>query len=571
MRCPACGTYQPAQLERCFLCGENIRPPRSNRPREDEMPTRTARSSRTGSLPDNGRSERSNKPKKQANRLLSTVPTLFGVMVTCLIFLISAGAVVFFLTKPPDDQRLLKQGRQELANGQYAFAVKTLTRATELRPKDSKVFLALARAYVGVDQVDKAWECVSHAQQLGTGVVAEPALASDLANYYRQRGRYDKALDLLRPLAQANVPGKKAELADLDALWGDEALRNGQVDLALRCWEEVRDLREGSRFSEADSRLSTIYQKLADVSAAKNDDTKALAYLSKLNFIAQNAKNYLLAAGIYERADKLDLAIEQVRKARSLDPHNQILSRQLAGLLTRRGKELMDSGNHDAGYAYLQQAKSLDSTSQLPAVTLKNLKVGLESSSHLPRVSGEVWNPTDNTVNSVNIRAELWDKTNEKLLWSKDNRLVDEFVPPLGAKQSKSFEFVASPSVKADGKSEFRVFLDGVLYKAYAIGKAERPKPEPETATAGSGDQLTEKTEPQLERIKPAPAPAPAFTKVEPRTPSLAGNPGSDGNNQSVPETDKIPDTATVTPAPVPAPSRSTSSAEEKTMKDLDF
>jgi tetratricopeptide (TPR) repeat protein len=510
----------------------------------------------------------------------SATPPILGILITALVLLTSAGATVFFLTKPPDDERLLKQGQQELAKGQYAFAVKTLTKATALRPRDSKAFLALARAYVGVDQVDKAWECVSHAQQLGAGVVAEPALASDLANYYRQRGRYDKAIDLLRPLAKANIPGKRAELADLDALWGDEALRSGDVDLALRCWEEVHDLRDGSRFTEADSRLSTIYQKLADSAASKSDDDKALAYLSKLNYIAQNARNYLSAAQIYEREDKLDLAIEQIRKALTLDTHNQLLSRQLSALLTRRGKELMDAGNNDAGYAYLQQAKSFDANNQLPDVTLRKLTVGQDSASHCPRVAGEVWNPTDKTVNSVNIRAELWDTTEEKLLWSKDNRLVDEFVPPLNSKQSKPFEFIAAQPVKANGKSEFRIFLDGTLYKAYPIGKAEKGKPGESIVTVGGADAPKLRTTPEAEHIiTPAPAPAPAappaqaaLPKLEPTAAPIPGRPLIERGSQS---TERPPETSTpsasTASAPAVQPPAGAPTAEEKTMKDLDF
>src|ERR1700733_12139287 len=185
----------------------------------------------------------------------SGVTQLLGMIVAVVVLLVSAGATVFFLTKAPDDQRLYEQGQHELANGQYAFAVSTLNQASALKPDDPKIFLSLARAYVGVDQVDKAWDCISHAQSLGSGVAAQPELASELANYYRQHGKFERAIELLRPLAKAGVQGKKAELADLDAAWGDDLLRDGKLEPALRCWEEVRDLREGSRFSAAESRL----------------------------------------------------------------------------------------------------------------------------------------------------------------------------------------------------------------------------------------------------------------------------------------------------------------------------
>src|SRR6185369_1072055 len=152
-------------------------------------------------------------------------------------------------------------------------------------------------------------ECIGQAQQLGQGVVAEPSLASDLANYYRQHGQFEKATELLRPLAQASIGNKKAELADLDAQWGDDLLREGKLDQSLKCWEEVQQLQEGSRTAECQSRLATIYQKLAEKAAADHKDPQALEYLAKLTTMADNPKTYEMAADIYERDGQLENAI----------------------------------------------------------------------------------------------------------------------------------------------------------------------------------------------------------------------------------------------------------------------
>lgn len=117
---------------------------------------------------------------------------------------------------------------------------------------------------------------------------------------------------------QKNVPGKRAELADLAALWGDDELRNGHLEQALRLWEEVKELKEGSRYSESDARLSTIYQKLAEKSSAGKNDKDALNYLSKLNAIADNPRNYEMSAEIYEHAPvKLEFSNRSVAKPAS--------------------------------------------------------------------------------------------------------------------------------------------------------------------------------------------------------------------------------------------------------------
>lgn len=185
-------------------------------------------------------------------------------------------------------------------------------------------------------------------------MATEPELASDLANYYRLRKQYEKSIDLIRPLADQNIPGKRGELADLNALAGDEALSSGDLEKALRSWEEVQTLKEGSRFGEAEARLATIYEKLAKQFAAEKKDDEALAYLAKLTAINKNPKHYETSAEIYEKSDKLELAIDQLRKALELSASPR-LQRKLATLLARRGKEMLDAGQSETGYAYLQQ------------------------------------------------------------------------------------------------------------------------------------------------------------------------------------------------------------------------
>ncbi len=557
MKCPGCGLYHPNQYERCVSCGASFKEgatdefddqadgpesPRTSKGTPVETMERPAHNADEMAY-DEAKSHPQRRSKKLGVSIQSRLPTMVGALTAVTVLLVSAGATIFFLTKTPDDERLFIKGKKELSNGQYAFAVSTLEQAAALRNKDPRVFLALARAYVGVDQVDKAWDSISQAQQLGSGVVEEPQLASDLANYYRQRGKYEKALDLLRPLAKNNVAGKKAELADLDALYGDEALRTGNVDLALRCWEEVRDLREGSRFGEAEARLATVYQKMATNFAAKNDDQKALSYLSKLNAIAQNAKNYEMASDLYDKNEKLDLAIDQLRLAIKYSTHNPVYEHKLAALLTRRGKELLDAGDTDAGYGYLQQAKTIDPSNALPSVTLRGVNVGLEGG--MPKISGEIWNPGDEPVNSLNVKVELVDTVSKRVLWTRDQKVVDEFVQPLQGRDSKTIDFVAGTSVRMNGTNEFKVYLDGKLYKSYRLGEKSKPD-----ALAGdsSGTTSNDSSSSTLSRLRPhaseerntAPPPAP--------------------DRSQLPE---------VSPSPTEPP-KSKESAEDKTMKDLD-
>lgn len=561
MRCPSCGTSHPSHYEQCVSCGKDFysedeileetqepeavpshvqigqpegAAPLNSLPPEAEVKKRPKqhhdinRNGQSWGFDDEPKVKRRSESMK--HMLKSGAPQAAGAITAIVILLVSAGATLFFLTKAPESDRLLLKGLKELDNGQYAFAVETLTKASENKNAGPKVQLALARAYIGVDQVDKAWQCIDRAKQEGQGIIEDPELASQLANYYRQHAQYERAIQLLRPLAQKNIPGKRGELADLAALFGDEELREGHTEAALRHWEEVRELKEGTRYTEAEARLATIYQKLAEKLAAEKKDKEALGYLSKLNAIADNPRNYEMAADLYERSGQLELAIDQLRKASKLQTSDDGLRRKLAVLLTKRGKELLDKGELDTGYGYLQQAKSMDPSNSVPTVTMKLVKVDFVGG--MPRLSGQVWNPTDDPINALSMKVEICNSEGQ-VIWSKETRVVDEYVPPLGAKDGKNVDITGGESVKADGKSEFKVYFDGKLYNSYPIGKRERAIKTEETAK----EPVPETTSPSI------PATAPDIQQSQQQnTPPVAPTPGAQPRN----------------------------SAEEKTMKDLE-
>ena len=173
----------------------------------------------------------------------------------------------------------------------------------------------------------------------------------------------------------------------------------------------------------------------------------------------------------------------------------------------------------------------------------------------MPKISGEVWNPSEKSINSLNLKVELYDNTSSRVVWFKDQKMVDEFVPPLGAKDAKPFEFLAGDPVKNNGTVEFRVYLDGTLYKSYPIGKKDR-----NSVTAKSSDDDVRMT--ISSPLKPIPAEKP---RPKPK-PVLAQ-----------PEVPKADTTTTLTPSPNPVPTvdltppvTKGTSAEEKTMKDLE-
>ena len=469
MQCHSCGLFLPAHYRECVSCGAALASVAGNGGESSAQPL-TQQQHEQVSEHAHARHHH-HKRDTLKNRLhQSNLPVGVGVLLAIAIIVLFAGGTYFFLTRPTDNDRIAAQGQRELANGQYAFAVKSFEKALAEHPNNPRILLSLARAYVGVDQVDKAWQMITLAQQQGVSVVAEPQLASELANYYRQREQFEKAIELLRPLAQAGVAGKRGELADLDALWGDIALRDGDLEKAQQCWEEVKQLAEGSRFSEADARLVTIDQRLADKFVAAGDDPKALSYLTKLNAAAERPANLERAGAIYERKGDLDLAIDQYQKAMILygqEPAADAIKQKLAVLLERRGKELLDKGESDTGYGYLQQAKEMDTTISGAGGKAALRGVTVSFSGGIASIKGNVWNPGPDQIVTLSLKADLYDSGSGRVLWQQERRVIDEFEIPLSRDETRPFQFSAGG---AQAGNELRIYIDGVLYKSYTLG-----------------------------------------------------------------------------------------------------
>jgi len=136
------------------------------------------------------------------------------------------------------------------------------------------------------------------------------------------------------------------------------------------------------------------------------------------------------------------------------------LNRKLAGLLSKRGKELLDKGDTETGYAYLQQAQGYDSSMKVPTVALRSIAVNVDNLSGTVRSTGEAWNPGPNTVSYLSVRTELYDTRSSQSIWSKEQKIVDEFVAPMQARETRQFE-LSGPLTGVQDSLELRVFLNG--------------------------------------------------------------------------------------------------------------
>jgi len=149
---------------------------------------------------------------------------LVGLVVAAGILLASAGGTYFFPVTPARKRQAALRRSKGAGKRPVCFCPensRTSNGDQAWRPEDSNESCqGLRRHRPG----RKGMELHLAGSTIRTCSFNRPQLTSDLAKYYEQRNQYSRAAELLRPLAGQNIPHKKAELADLDALWETNVL-----------------------------------------------------------------------------------------------------------------------------------------------------------------------------------------------------------------------------------------------------------------------------------------------------------------------------------------------------------
>src|SRR5262245_24360869 len=111
MKCPSCGLIHPPQYDECVSCGA----PFHQAPNEPKVATRhrPVRAQVVDEDDDEEAPRRSRKVKRRGG-----LPATLGILIAVTVLLISAGATIFFLTRPSQDRSLYGKGQDELSRGQ---------------------------------------------------------------------------------------------------------------------------------------------------------------------------------------------------------------------------------------------------------------------------------------------------------------------------------------------------------------------------------------------------------------------------------------------------------------------
>jgi len=202
--------------------------------------------------------------------------------------------------EPAAPEEHFREGERLYAEGDYAAALAEYDMASAARPDEPAYYLALARTYQALDDLQGALLAARRAQRLQPGLIESGVLIGEI---YLAQERLDPALEAF----------EKAALAD-------------------------------------PANVATL-RGLAGVYAARGDQTMALARYDRVLALNPNDMETLLSAGaLAEEWGRWDEAAEYYGQAAALQPARPSLRQQIIDLRRRQG-------NRAAAVAALKEAQ----------------------------------------------------------------------------------------------------------------------------------------------------------------------------------------------------------------------
>lgn len=234
--------------------------------------------------------------------------------------------------------KLIDQGKQLVANGQFAPALKVVNLILELKPNSAAAFLIQGDAYAGLGKKEKAVEAYESASQQAQQYM-EPL--RKLADFYKDQGdvggqlQYLERLDSLNPL---NVE-RKVDIGGIH-------LQNGNVEKAEILFDQA--MKQATK--QAMGYIEEVSNKIAGIYSGSHPDKAEKYYRKALETKAgmldkSDIHTFNLLGISLRRQGKWQLSINEYQKAMQLDPEDGHLQYNVA-MAYAEGKQFSKAMEH---------------------------------------------------------------------------------------------------------------------------------------------------------------------------------------------------------------------------------
>jgi len=299
---------------------------------------------------------------------------LSAVAMATLVF---SGLLLF---RQSDHGDMMTRGEWLMKQGKVALAAREFEQVVRRYRNSYEAHLALGKAYMEIDEPQKAAKEFKVASLLKVGNPRESGAHIAISRLMIAEGKYEDAERELVKAYRARPQNKKdpelqAAMVDLYEDWGDWYLEQTPANYE----EAFLKFSTGLRFVKSDQAQLSLKDKLvssakllSDVYDNNKDYDKAIAVMKRALHYQYTADNMAAISAFFEEKADVDSAIVWSRKAYELDPKR--ISLNLSQLLIKKGRELNEAHLPKKAEAYFAEAQKVNDTVKTPLNELYPLK-----------------------------------------------------------------------------------------------------------------------------------------------------------------------------------------------------
>jgi tetratricopeptide (TPR) repeat protein len=271
-----------------------------------------------------------------------------------LLVLVLSGALLYRQYDPAD---LVRRGEWYMKQGKAVLATHQFERLVRNHPNYYEGYFLLGRAYLEINDPEKAANAFARAAQLGGEKASETRTVVALAEYIIAKGSYEKAelvlLKAWREVSQAKRvdPFLNSAIVNLYLTWGDaisaqeDAAGNGvdyekAFELYWKCMAYVVTPEERTK---AKKRLTESLDNVLSVYIVNQENKKAEEALIKALKYDKNPAWMKALADLFRKQAKLEKALVWYERAYSENP--ALAAQSLVAALQEKELEQRASGN----------------------------------------------------------------------------------------------------------------------------------------------------------------------------------------------------------------------------------
>lgn len=288
-------------------------------------------------------------------QLLFTV--LAAIVLSGMVF---SGLLVF---RQSDYDDLMGRGEHLVAEGKVARAAAIYERVLSQYGEGYAVYLALGKAYLAMNEPEKARKVLEAALALKTrdGGVEALLVKSQLLVVAKE---YQPATELLHerlktlPKDHPSWKTLRVALSDAYTYWADEQRQNGELEEALATYQ--KGLAAAGTYSQEEAinkDLSDIALQLAEQYLVEKKPEALIETLRPVLDISPDPALMIRLADAYQDTGELEQAITWYRRAYDSQP--ELIRAKLSQAMLARGKELLKEGKSAEAAPYFSEAESM--------------------------------------------------------------------------------------------------------------------------------------------------------------------------------------------------------------------